>query len=76
MADKDYSQLTSETVITDTHLVAVYPVGGPLKKMTWATFKAAIIAALGSTFLTAANNLSDLASASSARAAGSSTSTA
>lgn len=68
MADKDYSQLTSATVLSDADLVAIYPTGGPLKKMTWATLKAAIITALGSSYLIVTNNLSDLASASSARA--------
>ncbi len=68
MADKDYSQLTSATTASDTDLLAIYPTGGPLKKMTWATFKAAVITALGSAYLTVSNNLSDLASASAARA--------
>lgn len=68
MADKDYSELTSATTAGDTDLLAIYPVGGPLKKLTWATFKALVITALGSAFLTVANNLSDIASASSARA--------
>lgn len=68
MADKDYSQLTSATVLADSDLVALYPTGGPLKKMTWATLKAAIITALGSSYLTVANSLSDIASASAARA--------
>lgn len=68
MADKDYSELTSATTAADTDLLAIYPVGGPLKKLTWATFKSLVITALGSAYLTVANNLSDLASASSARA--------
>jgi len=68
MADKDYSQLTAATSAGDTDLVAIYPVGGPLKKLTFATFVSQVVASLGSTFLTTANNLSDLASASSARA--------
>jgi len=68
MSDKDYSQLTSATVVSDTDLFTLYPTGGPLKKMTWATLKAAIIASLTGTYLTISNNLSDLASASSARA--------
>lgn len=68
MADKDYSQLTSTAVIGDTDLVAVYPTGGPLKKVTFTVFLARVIAGLGATYLTVANNLSDLASASSARA--------
>lgn len=68
MADKDYSQLTSLGSFADTDLIAMYPVGGPLKKVTWATFKAGVITALGSTYLVSASNLSDLNSASSARA--------
>lgn len=67
MADKDYSQLTSTSTLADTDLLAAYPTGGPLKKITWANFKTAVAASL-TTFLTAANNLSDLASASVARA--------
>lgn len=68
MADKDYSQLTTLGSFTDTDLFAIYPVGGPLKKVTFEDFTAAVIAELGATYLTIANNLSDLASASSARA--------
>lgn len=68
MADKDYSQLSSATTASDTDLIAIYPTGGPLKKMTWAVFKAAFVTALGSVYLTIANNLSDIASASAARA--------
>lgn len=68
MSDKDYSQLSSATSATDSDLLAIYPSGGPLKKLTWATLKAQIITALGATYLTVANNLSDLTSTSSARA--------
>lgn len=68
MADKDYSQLSSATTAADTDLVAIYPVGGPLKKMTWAVFKGLIATAVSGTYLTVSNNLSDLASASVARA--------
>lgn len=68
MADKDYSQLTSATSATDTDLLAIYPTGGPLKKFLWSTFIAQVVSSLGSTFLTVGNNLSDLASASAARA--------
>lgn len=68
MADKDYSQLTSTTSMADTDLLASYPSGGPLKKITWANFATAIASKLASTVLLAANNLSDLASASVARA--------
>lgn len=68
MSDRDYSQLTSATTAADADLLAIYPSGGPLKKLTFGTFKSLVITALGSTYLTVANNLSDLASASSARA--------
>jgi len=68
MADKDYSQLTSASSAADTDLLAIYPVGGPLKKFAWSDFVAQVITALGASYLTVANNLSDLASASSARA--------
>jgi hypothetical protein len=68
MADKDYSQLTSATSAADTDLIAIYPTGGPLKKFLWSTFIAQVVGSVGSSFLTVANNLSDLASASAARA--------
>lgn len=68
MADKDPSQLTAATSASDPDLIVIYPTGGPMKKLTWGVMVAQVVASLGSTFLTAANNLSDLASASSARA--------
>lgn len=68
MADKDYSQLGSLGASADTDLVAVYPTGGPLKKLTWSTFISRVATAIAGTYLTVANNLSDLASASAARA--------
>lgn len=68
MADKDYSQLSSATTAADTDLLALYPTGGPLKKVTWATLRNLFITALGGTYLTAANSLSDIASASQGRA--------
>lgn len=68
MSDKDYSQLTSATTAADADLLAIYPAGGPLKKLTFLAFKNLIIAALSGTYLTVANSLSDVASASSARA--------
>lgn len=67
MAAKDYSQLTSLGSFADTDLIAFYPVGGPLKKVTWATLKTGFTAALGSVYLSITNNLSDLNSASQAR---------
>jgi hypothetical protein len=68
MADRDYSQLTSATTANDSDLLAIYPSGGPLKKLTFGTFKSLTITALGGSYLTVSNNLSDVASASSARA--------
>lgn len=68
MADKDYSELASATSASSTDLLAIYPVGGPLKKLTFSAFLAQIIAGLGSTYLLVANSLSDVASASAARA--------
>lgn len=68
MADKDYSQLTSATAAVDSDLLAIYPVGGPLKKFLWSTFIAQVVASLGSSLLVAANNLSDLTNAAAARA--------
>lgn len=68
MADKDYSQLTSLGASADTDLVAVYPSGGPLKTLDWATFISRIASAISGTYLAIANNLSDLASPSTARA--------
>lgn len=68
MADKDYSQLTASTTLDDTDLFAKYPTVGPLKKITWGTLKTLIGTAIGSLYLTISNNLSDLASASAARA--------
>lgn len=69
MADKDYSQLTSATSAADADLLAIYPdPGGPLKKLTFLTFINQVLAALGTTYLVRASNLSDLTSASTARA--------
>lgn len=68
MANKTPDQLTSATSAADTDLLLIYPTGGPLKKFTWSTFIAQVVTALGNTVLLASNNLSDLASASAARA--------
>lgn len=68
MADKDPSQLTSAASAADTDLVVIYPTGGPLKKLTFAAFVTQIAAAIAGTYLTVANSLSDVASASAARA--------
>lgn len=68
MADRDYSQLTSLTTAADTDLIAVYPSGGPLKKYLWSSFIAQVVSSISASVLAVANNLSDVASASSARA--------
>jgi hypothetical protein len=67
MADKDYSQLTSATTANDSDLLAIYPSGGPLKSLTFLTFKGVVTDAVAGTYLTVSNNLSDVNSASSAR---------
>lgn len=68
MSDKDYSQLTSATAAADSDLLAIYPAGGPLKKLTFLTFINQVIARLGTAYLIVTNNLSDIVSASAARA--------
>jgi len=68
MSDKDYSELTSAASAGDTDLLAIYPTGGPLKKLTFLAFITQVADRLTSSFLAVANNLSDLASASAARA--------
>lgn len=69
MADKTPDQLTAAASVADTDLVMVYPSGGPLKKVTFLNFVASVGASLGAGgYLESNNNLSDLASASSARA--------
>lgn len=69
MANKTPDQLTALTSADATDLVMVYDISATLlKKMNFSVFVAAVQAALGSVYLTVANNLSDLASASSARA--------
>lgn len=68
MADKTPDQLTSAVSAGETDLLLIYPTGGPLKKFTFGTFMTQVIAGLGGEVLTAANNLSDLASAAAARA--------
>lgn len=69
MADKTPDQLTAATSAADGDLLMIYPdPSGPMKKLTFLAFLTQVIAGLGSSFLVAANNLSDLASASAARA--------
>lgn len=68
MADKTPDQLTAAAEADPTDLLVIYPTGGPMKKLTFSAFLAQVISGLGSAFLAVSNNLSDLASASSARA--------
>ena len=68
MANRTPDQLTSATSAGDDDLLLIYPSGGPLKKLTFSVFLAQVLTGLGGAVLTVANNLSDLASASAARA--------
>jgi len=68
MANLTPDQLTSATSAGTGDLLLVYPPAGPLKKLTFGTFLAQVLSGLGGTVLTVASNLSDLASASAARA--------
>lgn len=67
MTNKTADQLTAATEINDTDLLMIYPSGGPLKKVTFAIFKALVVTALGGSYLIVSNNLSDVANASTAR---------
>lgn len=67
MTNKTPDLLTAATSISDTDLLTIYPSGGPLKKVTFAVFKALVVTALGSSYLITTNNLSDLISAAAAR---------
>lgn len=69
MADKTADQLTSLTTAADDDLVLVHDTSASLlKKQTYANFLAQVIAALTGTYLSIANNLSDLANVVTARA--------
>lgn len=68
MADKTPDQLTAATTAGDTDLLVIYPSGGPMKKLTFSTFLSQVISGLSGTLLAASANLSDLVSASAARA--------
>lgn len=68
MANRTPDQLTSATSAGDDDLLLIYPSGGPLKKLTFSVFLGQVLTGLGGAVLTVANNLSDLASASAARA--------
>lgn len=67
MANKTPDQLTSATSAGNDDLLLIYPAGGPLKKLTFSTFLAQVLAGLGSSVLRVANNLSDLSNAATAR---------
>lgn len=69
VADKTPDQLTSQTTASDADLVLIYDSGASLlKKQTFVNFVAQVASGLSGLLLIASNNLSDLASASSARA--------
>jgi hypothetical protein len=68
MADKTPDQLTAATTASNTDLLVIYPVGGPMRKLTFSTFISQVEGAIAATYLAVASNLSDLASTSSARA--------
>jgi hypothetical protein len=69
MADKTPDQLTAATTVADTDLLIIYPLpSGPMKKLEYQVLLDLIVDDLGSAVLVAANNLSDVASVTSARA--------
>lgn len=61
-------QLTQATTANNTDLMVIYPPGGPLKGVQWGTLKTLMTTQLGNSYLQNANNLSDMISASAARA--------
>jgi hypothetical protein len=68
MTIKTLDQLTSETTPAPTDLIPIQPLAGPpMKSIQWSVLLAAAQAALGSAYLSVTNNLSDLASAATAR---------
>ena len=60
-------ELTQATSIGNTDLLVIYPTGGPLKSVQWSVAVTQMQAALGSTYLLSANNLSDVSSPSTSR---------
>ena len=60
-------ELTQATTAGNTDLMLIYPSGGPLKSVQWSVIKSLMATALGSVYLQSGNNLSDVASPSSAR---------
>jgi len=62
--------LTAATSINSADLMLVWPSasGGPLKQVQWSVLQGQMQSALGSTYLQVGNNLSDVASAATARA--------
>jgi hypothetical protein len=68
MAFKTFAQLTAATDVQDADLLAAYRGTGPLKSVTAAIHAAYLAVKLAATFLSTANNLSELtATASTAR---------
>jgi hypothetical protein len=69
VSDLTYDQLSATATIADADLLAVYVISDSLlKKIDYGSFKTVFAGSLTSIFLSAASNLSDVASASSARA--------
>lgn len=60
-------QLTQAITANNTDLMLIYPAGGPLKSLQWSVVKSLMQSALGAVYLQVGNNLSDVASASTAR---------
>lgn len=60
-------QLTQAVTISNPDLLLIYPSGGPMKSVQWSVAKSLMQSALGATYLQVGNNLSDLASPSTAR---------
>lgn len=62
--------LTAATTLNNADLLLVWPnaSNGPLESIQWSTFKSLAAAGLGSAFLQPSNNLSDVASPTTARA--------
>lgn len=60
-------QLTQATTINNSNLLLLYPSGGPMQSVQWSVMKSLMQTALGTAYLQVTNNLSDLASPSTAR---------
>jgi hypothetical protein len=66
--DITYPNLTAQTTVQDTDLLATWRASGPLTKVNASVLAAYVQTKLGSAYVQSANNLSDLASITAARA--------